>query len=180
MKEVEERELASLRSQIANLEAETERIRFEIENYNLQKDQYERLVKLGFFTDQNRLLARERFNIMREISDVLTARYSLRSAELENPADFESVNHKIVRSPISIDIEAIDDTDVFRFVYLLNYSFPGHLSIKDIVITRERDVDPDVLKSIGTGTPEVMVRASMNVDWRTMANQSQINEILGP
>lgn len=176
--------LASLTSENSALSGEIEIMQSSMERFVGQKALFEKITNKGIFNEQSRVLARERFTVMQKLSRLLAAKYEIRPATLV-PAGLsveggESDTYGILRSPISITLSALDDLDIYRFVYYLNYSFPGHITIKNLYIERNKSVSPRTLKMIGGGDPPELVAAKMDVDWSTIVNTASVPVPAGP
>ncbi len=175
-----EMELAQLQSDTAQLVQQTEVMRNDIALFETQKVLFQIINKMGFFNEQDRVLARERFKIMQRLSMVISAKYQIQSATVEENPDASLAGYIVLNSPISITLSALDDLDIYRFVYLLNYAFPGHITIKEFNIERKIDVNNVMLREIGTGGMPEVISATMMVEWRTMAKKSSDDPSLQP
>ena len=169
-----QQEASAVTGEVATIQSDLEKMRGDFNNFQQQKELYDKISGSGFFGDQDRVVARERFDTMQKLSKIISARYEIKAAKIsEEGVDPES-GYVVMDSPITIDLSALDDVDVYRFVYLLNYGFPGHITINSLTIERKAQVTPEVLKSIGTGNPQVLVGAKMELDWRTMVRKDEI------
>jgi hypothetical protein len=167
-------ELNVAQGEISTLQGELDKMRADYTQFEKQKNFFDVITRVGFFSDQDRVLARERFDTMQKLSKIISAKYEIKAARiLTKEVDPES-GYVIMDSPIAIQLEAIDDLDIYRFIYFLNYGFPGHITIDNLMIERKEDVSPDTLRSIGTGNPRPMVAAKMDMHWRTMARKDTI------
>jgi hypothetical protein len=169
------RELRQVKADIANLDMDIVNVKQQREKLLEQKDIFEKLKRQGFFTPQNRIVARDRIEEIRELSSVLSARYTIKPALLESNREIKKAGHIILSSPFHIEIEALDDADIFRFIYLLQTSFPGHVSFDDIVIDKTEEVTESVLRNIGSGVPVVLVKADLDFTWRTILPEDQVS-----
>lgn len=167
------RTLANVRGEESALRTEIDQMRLDFETFEKRKETFDRLTRLGFFNDQDRLLARERFDSIQALSKVISARYEISPAVIV-PAPIEGLAETgfvLVKTPVVLKLTAIDDLDIYRFLYYLTYGFPGHISISQMVIDRTLPVTPTVLKQIGTGTPPDLVNASISVEWTTLTRK---------
>lgn len=176
---VKERELRGVRGQASTLQADIDGLLVEFDQLDEQREEFERLKKDGFFDGQSRRKAELIFQKIQERSGVVSAVASVNAGELEDNEEAKKADHQILKSPISIRIEAVNDLDVFRYLYLINEFFPGHVAVKNIKITREADVSGTVLRAIASGKNPPLVIADLELIWRTMipaeedANNSQ-------
>jgi chromatin segregation and condensation protein Rec8/ScpA/Scc1 (kleisin family) len=169
------REYRTIQGKISSREQDIANLQLEREKLLEQKDTFEDLKKLGFFSAQDRIVARERIEEIRELSRVLAVRYTIKPAILETNEEIKKAKHIILSSPFHLEIDALDDIDIYRFIYLLKTSFPGHVSFDKIELRRMQDVTESVLRQIGSGNPVVLVNARIEFTWRTIVPEDQIN-----
>lgn len=167
-------ELNAAMGEITTLQGEIDKMRADFALFEKQKDFYDIISRMGFFNDQDRVLARERFDTMQRLSKIISARYEIKAANVLTDEVNPDTGFVVMESPISVDLAAVDDLDIYRFIYFLNYGFPGHITINTLNIERKGDVSPEVLKAIGTGTPPELITAKMELDWRTMARKEAV------
>lgn len=163
-----ERELRQVKSSISSARSNTDRLRRDFATLEQVKTRYAEIQQYGFFSDQNRVVARAKINEMKEESGVISARYTISASENEGDESLKTIGHDLMRSTIKFSVEAYDDVDVYRFIYLLNYGFPGMVDINRVVIERTRDVSAPLLRNIGTGSKTSLVNAQINADWFTV------------
>lgn len=167
-------ELSGINSQISTLEGELEKMRADFQIFQKQKMFYDSIRKMGFFNDQDRVIARERFDTMQRLSKIISARYEIKAARIITDEAAGTTGFVIMESPISVSLSAVDDLDVYRFIYYLNYGFPGHVVINSLRLERKLDITSEVIKQVGMGTPPEIISASLELDWRTMARKESI------
>lgn len=168
-------QLDSLRSQIAQLRMDTDIMKTDMTRFESRVSQFQRIQNAGFFNDQSRVLARERFDNMQKESKLLAARYEIKPAKVVDDELAGKAGYGILETPIALTLSAIDDLDIYKFIYMLNEDFPGHVTITDLFIEKKTDVTPDILKEIGLGRPPEMVEAKMSVEWRTMTRKAVLD-----
>jgi hypothetical protein len=71
-------------------------------------------------------------------------------------------------SPVKVELEALDDVDVFKYIYLVEKFFPGHVTITKIELERKSQITGPVLRSIASGDNPQLVNAKIEMLWRTM------------
>lgn len=175
------RDLSAAKSEVTTLSDEINKMRDAYNMFEQQKNYYAVISRMGFFNDQDRVLARERFETMQRLSKILSAKYEIKAANILSEEANPDTGFVLMESPISVELSAVDDLDIYRFIYYLNYGFPGHITINNISITRSANVTTDLLKQIGTGNPPPVVSAKMEMDWRTMARKEAIQpDIIAP
>lgn len=167
-------ELSTLEAQASTLQSEVDQMRDSFAQFDKKKVVFEDISKMGFFNDQNRVLARERFDTLQKLSKIISARYEIKAANVLSQDIPIETGFVVMESPISITLTALDDIDIYRFIYYLNYGFPGHVTINNLEIQRDGEITPEILKDIGTGNPPSLVTATMELEWRTMARKESI------
>jgi len=171
-----DRDLRSTRSEISSKRAEIGRLRVEYQQIQEEKSFFEGLENAGFFSDQDRVLARRRMQEIIEQSGVLSASYDIAPRTEVANKKAEEADHVHLQSPITVNIEALDDTDFYKFVYLVENGFPGQTSVQDMQVERVLDVNETVLRSVGTGTNPVLVRGRISFMWHTLVPLARIEQ----
>lgn len=166
--EYSERQLRLNKSEFSEITNNMGKLVSDMKQFDQQKDQFKNLEVLGFFNAQDRLEMRSRLNEMQEESKLISAVYSVQPARTEKNKQAEDAGSKIVNTSISFTLEAFDDADIYKFIYLLNYGFPGHVSINDLSIKRDKKITPTLLQKIGAGDQVAVVVATLSVNLRTM------------
>ncbi len=169
-----DRELKRLRGQISSVQGDIAKLQVEFDQLADQREEFEVLKQKGFFSSQGRREAEEIFKRIQDQSQVISAVASIRRGELEENEEAGKASHKVLVSPIDVKIEAIDDIDVFRYIYLVQRFFPGHISIDQIRISRGAEVTGTVLRSIASGSKPNLVQADIQMSWRTLIPETDI------
>lgn len=167
-------ELSTLQAQASTLQSEVDQMRQDFTHFASKKVVFENISRMGFFNDQNRVMARERFDTLQKLSKIMSARYEIKPAKIFSQDIPLETGFVVMESPITITLTALDDIDIYRFIYYLNYGFPGHITINKLDIKRDGEVTPEILKEIGAGNPPALITATMEMQWRTMARKEFI------
>lgn len=174
-----ETELATVRSQISSRRTEVSTLQTQYQEIQEQKTLFGDLDKSGFFGSQDRLQARKTIEAIQAASHVLSAKYNINAVEVkQNPVAAES-DHVLLQSPVSVKIDALDDMDIYSFIYWIENAFPGNSLITGLTIERKMDIDENVLKQIGNGLPAVLVSADLAFAWNTFVPRTQLPQQLG-
>lgn len=171
-----EREFQSVRQQAIAKRDDAGRLRAEYEQIQQKKDHFQALEAAGFFSDQSRVVARERIEAAQRYSNILSARYNMQAAKLEKKAQAENSGQVVVNTPVSIDVEALDDMDFYNFIFWIENAFPGHVSLQNVKIERVADVNEATLRQIGSGTAATLVKGKLDFSWRTMMPESLVGQ----
>lgn len=170
-----ERELRSLEGQISTRQAETQQLRDEFAALDSIKFRYNQLQSYGFVGDQDRIFARSKINELRDKSGVLGVRYEIKPLQEEENQKIQEAGYKLLKSEIDFNIDAFDDVEIYKFIYLLNHGFPGEVNIRAINIARVRDVSVPLLQSIGSGAKTPLASGQVVVDWYTISENTEVD-----
>lgn len=172
-------ELNKVKGAISNRRTEIATLKAEYDQIQQQKALFGELEQSGFFNKQDRIEARHTMDAIQSKSKVLAARYTINAVEVvDNPLAAVS-DHVILHSPVNVTIDALDDMDIYSFMYWIENSFPGNASISNVSIERKADVEENALKQIGNGVPVVLVTGAVNFSWNTMVPRSDVPQAPG-
>lgn len=169
-----QRDLSTVRGTIASVGGDISRMQIEFDQLATQKDRFEQLKKQGFFYNQDRREAEIVLEKIQKQAGVISAVANIQAGEVEPSDEAVKADYEVLKSPMKIHIDAIDAVDVFRYIYLLNNYFPGHLTFEDVDLARAGEVTGTVLRSIASGENPVLVKADIAMTWRTMLPKSEI------
>lgn len=169
-----QRELNAVRGQVAGLQGDVERLQIEFEQLETQQAQFEELKADGFFTKQNRRDAEKRLEAIQKKAGVVSAIASVKPGKFIENAEAAKAEHKILSSPISIRVEAVDDIDVYKYLYLLENSFLGEVRLKELNLSRNSDVSATILRAISSGNNPPLVDAQIELTWQTMVPADEV------
>jgi predicted phage tail protein len=169
-----QREFRSVQGQVSTLRGDINRMQVEFEQLEDQKEEFEALAADGFFKDQSRRQAELILNKIQKTSGVSKAIASIDSGIIEDNEEAKKAEHKILKSPISVKLEAFDDINVFHYLFLVERYFPGHVTIERVYLERKADVTGTVLRAIATGSNPALVEADVSMMWRTMIPESSV------
>ena len=158
-----ERQLASHKSEMTEITEKIAELKDSMDKFNEQKVIFEKVAAFGFFDEQNRPETRQRLNAMQQESRLLSAKYRIDRAETEKNDLAREAGYKILNTKINFTLEAIEDADIYRFIYLLNYGFPGQVVIDRLTISRDIDITLPVLKQIGNQENITLVTADLTI-----------------
>jgi hypothetical protein len=169
-----EQELRQMQNGIAELQTDIERLQVEFGQLEQQQSKYSLLKARGFFSSQDRRQAEKILETIQKKAGVVAAVASIQPGVVEDNEQAQKTGYKILRSPVSVKIDALDDVDVFRYLYLIEKHFPGHVSFTRMNIERKSDVTGTILRSIAAGNNPPLVEAQLNMVWRTMIPESEV------
>lgn len=172
-----EKELRQIKSDISFKRSESDRFRQEMAEIQNEKNTYQSLQTLGFLGEQSRLEARKRIEAIQSYSRVLSARYNITPGVIEEVETAKDADRVVLKSKISIEIDALDDADVYSFIHLMENAFIGYVSITSIELERVLDLNDVTLRQIGSGIPAVLVKAKIDLEWKTLMSREQAAQI---
>jgi len=169
--------LSGLTRQISVVQQDISRLQVEFEQLEEQQSLFEELERDGFFRAQNRREAQDLFESIQNESRVISAVANISPGEIEDDEEAQKASYKILVSPIRLNIEALDDVDIYRYLYLIEKSFPGHITINSMQIERGKNLNAAVLRAVALGESPALISATINLSWRTMIAESQIRNL---
>ncbi|MGB4106960.1 MAG: hypothetical protein WBK55_04095 [Alphaproteobacteria bacterium] len=169
-----QKELSSALGQISTVQSDIGRMQVEFDQLAIQQTQFEQLKERGFFGAQGRREAEKLLQKIQQEAGVVSAVASVQPGSIEDNEEAQKADHKILVSPVKIQISAVDDVDVFRYLYLVERFFPGHVTIDKIMLERKTSINNTVLRAIATGGKPQLVTADIEARWRTMIPQKDI------
>ncbi|NUX00991.1 hypothetical protein GO685_00370 [Wolbachia endosymbiont of Madathamugadia hiepei] len=82
----------------------------------------------------------------------------------------ESEHTKVIKSEVTLNFSSISDKHIFLFLQSIP-SLPGYVTIKSLILNKERDIDAATMNQILNGNMIEIVRANMVFDWYTILNR---------
>jgi len=170
-----QRELSANHSAINEMRTNMDNIVQGMALFEEQKSQFEDVRQYGFFDLQDRVATRKRLNAMQKESRLMSAKYTIKQAVIEEGGPAEEAGYKLLNTEIIFSLSGLEDMDIYNFIYLLNYGFPGQISIDSISISRDKEVTEPLLRQIGVGGSEPIVKANLKVRWHTMVEDKSLS-----
>ena len=69
---------------------------------------------------------------------------------------------------MSFDVGAYEDIEIYNFLFLLDYAFPGVIEIEEFEISKTQPVTQPLLRKIGGGEDVPIVDAKIKAVWWTL------------
>ncbi len=168
------KQLKTLETQVRVVRSDIDRMQLEFEQLEEQRDSFNALKDDGFFSMQVRSEAKKLFKDIQNESGVISAVVSVKSGITMDYPEAKKANHSVLMSPIAVEIKALDDVSIYKYMEIALDKFPGHLSFENITITRLRDISAPVLRAIASGTTPELIKANIDMSWRTVIPMSQV------
>lgn len=166
--EKKEREISALRAKTSGIRADLSVLTGNFEKLEERKELFAALQKDGFFSKQGRSDAARYFKTIEAQSGVLSAVAQIGKGEIVRNDSTEKIQHVILTSPVSIEVSALQDVYVQRYIDVLRNTMPGHIAVQKIAIARTASLDSSVLKDIADGKDPVLVVAEIDILWSTL------------
>lgn len=171
-----QRELNEAKLKETQMREDIDKLVVEIANIAKQSIVFDTLKSDGFFTSQSRTDAKKIHLDALQQSGIISADFSVRPGAVWENEEANKSSHVLLISPIEISIKALDDIDVFKYIYLLEQSFPGYISTQDIVLSRNGTINDTTLRGIASGANPPIVEANIKLAWRTMVPKEDFAE----
>lgn len=176
LREDTDAELSRTNSEISSKRAEIVQLKAEYETLQTKMVDYKELEAKGFFTDQYRVLARDRLSYLSKITGLPNAGTKIEAGKtLENDV-LRDAGHVVIVTPIKFDIDTFNDLDIYTFISLLQQRFPGVVGFRRIAISRSGDVTGENLQKIVNGDRISLVESSVDMDWYSVWPQDKLQQ----
>ena len=119
------------------------------------QERYNDLQSKSFFGKQSRVGLKAIFEAVEEESGIVEAAVSLGRRVVVNDKKAQDIEHKIIRSDITLNIKAAEDVNIFSYWALLQESFPGQLQVKSFTLNKKQNITVPLLQEIMAGNPEI-------------------------
>ena len=129
---------------------------------------FKELEARGFFDNQDRSVAVDNFTKLVDRAGLLKAKVSFASGQVIPNDLVKQANHILVKSHGSVEVQSLDDVDVYTLVKYMQERFPGSIDITSLKLERTETMNAAVLRQIGSGNPLALVKGNFEFDWRTM------------
>lgn len=174
-----DRMLRSIRGDVSGMEDNARRLRTAFEEFQGNKPDYDRIEQVGFFNPQDRLLIRERFEAMKKETGVINARYEMEPAQVVSNPLVEDADYRMLQSRMVMTVDAVDDRQVYAFLYTLGNEFPGRISMVDVQMTRlDKGLTSAIYQEIVAGNPPVLISAVIKADWFSLVSAKEIEGLI--
>lgn len=163
-----QRNLNTSRGQLSTTGEDLRRIEEEMDGFEERHARYETLKQAGFFGTQDRVMARQRFEAVRQQSGVLRARYEIKPADVRQDELATEIGQVILSSRLVMHVEALDDRDVYKFIQGVMDELPGAVTIDKINLERVEEITPTMLTDIREDRAPALVTADIEANWQTL------------
>lgn len=169
-----ERDLRVVRAQIIKKQSEVTDMRDRFDELKDEQILFNGLKNAGMFNEQNRVWALKTMNEFQKLSNVLNAEFRFEPVAVTEKEALRETDYIVLDGKVSVEIEAMDDLDIYNYIYWLENAFPGHTSVSHMELKRVQDVNEVILRSIGNGQKRVMVSADLDFSWKTLSSRGTV------
>lgn len=160
-------DLSRVKKEVARYQKDLNSIRNDLDQLGQQQDVFEQLRQRQFFAPVDLTEQQAVFLRLEEEAGIET-KLSILPETTVNVADLDRVPWKVVKRSVVIEINALDDVDIYRYLDSVFAQTPGYVKVKDFTIRRNYDFNGDLLRQIVRGHfPEIM-GALLEFDWYFM------------
>lgn len=170
----EQLNLQTLQGEINNLQSDISRMKIEYDEIQKEKERFQSLESDGFFRDQSRREAEDLLKRIQVSSNVLSAVINIGSGQIMPNAEADKASHKILQSTVKLEIESVDDVDIYRYLYMMQRHFPGYLTFESFQMQRVANIDATILRGIASGKITPLVKAEIDMSWQTMIPDAMV------
>jgi len=122
----------------------------------------------GFVGQQSRLRAAQLLEELGPKYGLTTLRYDFRPQVTELTTGGEGTEFRLVRTDVTLDIEAMTDTQLLGFVAELTDRLDGQVQVRYLEVERALDVSADVLERIAAGERPALFQAQVRLSWNNV------------
>jgi len=172
-------ELDSTRAAVEQRYQEVAKMKEEYVLLQSQLRAFKELELRGFFNDQDRSNGIEHLGKLSDHAGLLKAKLKFGAGQLVADPLADQASQVVLRSPVTVDISALDDVDVYSFIKFVEEKFPGDLDITSVKLKRIEIFNEVMLRKIGGGAATPLVNAQLGFDWLTMAPKNVVAPVEG-
>ncbi len=169
-------EYAAILNENVNLEEKIQNIRSGMDLFAQYKETFVLMQQTQFFDSQNRFAIQPLLESLSDEADLVSLRYEIKPAVKIESEQAKEVGHQLISTQIAFDFQSLEDTSIYKFLYLLQYGFPGQVTFKSVSLKRIVNVTQPILREIGTTEQrEGLVTGRAVIFWQTMIPDDSIS-----
>jgi hypothetical protein len=168
-----ENETKKIKSTIGTKRTEIFRMQDEFVEIQKQKVDFENLKDSGFMGHQDRLMLRDRMDAVQTYARIISSDYRVAPVQYIQNESTTQADQLYLATEISANIRAIEDGDIYKYIYGLENGFPGVVVVKDLSMSRSGAVNDVTLRQLGTGSPVALSQANLTFTWYTMMPKNE-------
>jgi hypothetical protein len=129
---------------------------------------YDEIRESGFVGEQSRLRAAQLLEELGPKYGLTTLRYDFMPQVTELATGEEGTEFRLIRTDISLDIEAMTDTQLLGFVAEFSERLSGQVQVRFLEVERALDVTSEVLEQIAAGERPALFQAQVRLTWNNV------------
>ena len=169
-----DRELVAIKAEVDARYLEVAKMKEEFILLQSQLREFKNLEARGFFNDQNRSEAIDNFSKLSSRVGLLKANLNYASGNIIANQQAEDAKQMVIKSHGKVEIESLDDVDVYTLLKFMQERYPGSIDITNVKLERVETLNAAMLRQIGSGKPVPLVKGSFEFDWRTMTSRDAV------
>ena len=170
-----ERQLNNTKAQAGGKRSEIQVLRDEFKLLQQRIQKFRQLELSGFFETQNRLNAVEKVDAFREKVGLLKAKIDVKPGEIKDEPRLNQIGYAYLESPISFELEALDDLEIYMFMKMVEDRFNGKTVLESFEIEKIADITATNLGTIADGVPTPLVKGSVSYKWITLPEEGRLS-----
>ncbi len=167
--------LSTAKSALQQKRVEIQKLKEEYALLQTQLRDFKDIEARGFFNDQGRVEAQTNFEKIRAASGVIIAKYSIATGQLIEDPRASEAGYVILTSPIKVELDSLEDTDVYSFIKLIQERYPGKIDLTRLGMSKAEKLTSDTLRNINRGKAVNLIKTSIELEWKTMAARSSVS-----
>ena len=169
-----EKDLRTTRGQVVSKRAQVDELHMQYNQIQEQQALFNDLETVGFVGAQDRSRVSKEISIIGSRIGLLDAPFTIEPAKIINNEHMQETDYVILNSPISVRVAALDDSDIYNFIYWMKYGLPGHVATTEVTLKREADIDEVSLRRIGNGIATTLIDGKIEFSWNSMVRGGEI------
>ncbi len=163
-----EQEKSRIMGDMARKRRELQGIQERIKTLKGKRDLYLRLYDQGFIGEPDRLRGIAALRETAKAHRVFDLEYSFQPREVLAVARASDKDRAVLSTPLKVTVSALLDSDIYGFLAALRQNLPGQLMLRDLTVTRQGDVDRDLLARLRQGNQPALVKGTLKLRWNTL------------
>jgi len=133
-----------------------------------QDRRYKNIQQRGFVGEQSRLRAAQLLEELGPKYQLTALHYDFMPPAIDAITGGEGTRFRLVRTDLSLEIEAMTDTQLLGFVAEFTERLSGLIQIQSLRIERLEDLSPDVVEQIAAGERPALFQADVLLSWNNV------------
>ena len=172
-----QRDLRNVRKEYNKVQRDFTSSQLQLSQLDELQERYNDLQSKSFFGKQSRVGLKAIFEAVEEESGIVEAAVSLGRRVVVNDKKAQDIEHKIIRSDITLNIKAAEDVNIFSLLGAFTRIFQGQLQVKSFTLNKKQNITVPLLQEIMAGNQEILAEAVIKAHWLTIVSEDQAADI---